>query len=359
MSLRDRLAIFRLAKIFSARGELIHTLLSGGLRSKSKYWGRGNSGQGWIPIVAILICVSSVVGCTLPSPVTPFPQEASEESAPVVSRVLRDVLVIDQNDFIEILFVGSDTDSMAYTVFKAIDPLEVVLDLPDTVAETVPAQVTVDNEIVSKIEILTFTEGSASLVRVKIGLYRETPYRVILENNQVRVHLEKTASVSRSERPQVDAVAESGPEVLTAGRITGKEIDPYLPGSRESTSSSYTVEKEPLPPASVILSIDSVVMNQELRFYILADGSLANFNVFHLTDPPRVVVDLMDVQDTETPDVWNLDEPMVSSVETGLHEGKIRLVFRLVPKAGLPYEVHSMDHTLQISFTPGVGFPSR
>jgi hypothetical protein len=96
-----------------------------------------------------------------------------------------------------------------------------------------------------------------------------------------------------------------------------------------------------------------------LRFYILADGSLANFNVFHLTDPPRVVVDLMDVQDTETPDVWNLDEPMVSSVETGLHEGKIRLVFRLVPKAGLPYEVHSMDHTLQISFTPGVGFPSR
>jgi hypothetical protein len=49
--------------------------------------------------------------------------------------------------------------------------------------------------------------------------------------------------------------------------------------------------------------MQSLIMNQELRFYILADGNLADFDIFHLIDPSRVVVDLMGVRTTETPDV--------------------------------------------------------
>ena len=308
-------------------------------------------------MVAFLICIRCVVGCAIPSPVAPVPQKAFNGSLPAAPHVLRDVRVADQNDSFEILLVGSD--SMAYTVFKAIDPLELVLDLPDTVVENVPSTLAVNNEIVGIIEILTFTAESASMVRVRIGLYRETPYIVFQEDNQVRVHLEKAASLSRSEQTRVDEVSGSRNEVLPPGARISKEIDASLPSSSGSIPPAPTVGKQVLPPASKILSIDSVVMNQELRFYIRADGSLANFNVFHLTDPPRVFVDLMDVRATETSDFWRLDEPMVSSVGIGLHQDRIRIVFRLVPEAGLPYKVSTGDNTLRISFTPGMGFPSR
>jgi hypothetical protein len=95
-------------------------------------------------------------------------------------------------------------------------------------------------------------------------------------------------------------------------------------------SFSLADERESLFPASKILSMQSLIMNQELRFYILADGNLANFDIFHLIDPSRVVVDLMGVRTTETPDVWTLSGPMVSKIKISLNEDKVRVVFRLL-----------------------------
>jgi hypothetical protein len=197
------------------------------------------------------------------------------------------------------------------------------------------------------------------MIRVKIGLNRETPYRVIQAYNQLRVHLEKTSLPSASEKTQIEPIVESKAEILRPGTRMDQELDASRSAAKESMSYSSAVEKEPFGSASKILDLDSVTMNQELRFYILADGSLANFKVFHLTDPPRVVVDLMDIQSIETPDIWRLNGPLVSKVRIGLEENKVRLVFRLVHEAGLPYKVSTGNNTLQISFTPGPGFTSH
>lgn len=335
--------------------ELISVPLSVRLKSKSKYWRKHNLSQGWI-LIAFIICIMCSAGCASLSSFARITKEVDKENTNIASDVLRDVVVEEQNDSTKILLVGSH--GMSYAVFKSIDPLELVVDLPNTISDTVTTNFAVDNEIISKIEILNFTAGSTFMIRVKIGLNRETPYRVIQEHNQVNIHLKKTDLLTNSEQTQTEPAAGSEIKVLSSRAKMGQTASNSQSSVRESMSFSLADERKPLFPASKILSIQSLIMNQELRFYILADGNLANFNIFHLTDPPRVVVDLMGVRTTETPDVWTLSGPMVSKVKISLNEDKVRVVFGLLNKAGLPYKVSTEGDTLRISFTPGSGFPS-
>jgi hypothetical protein len=103
--------------------------------------------------------------------------------------------------------------------------------------------------------------------------------------------------------------------------------------------------------------IDSVIMEHELRFFILANGSLSDFNVFHLPDPPRVICDFMGVRSAEIPNAWSTEGPMVKHVRVAQYADKVRVIFELIPKRGLPYRVIPADDRVEVSFTPGSGFP--
>jgi hypothetical protein len=345
------------ARIVSTKQQFIPTLISEILRSTLKDQRKGNSNQGRILAVVFLICLRCVTGCVTLNPSPPISQKTVEESAPVASFILKDVQVVDKSDSLDVLLIGSD--DMVYSVFRTIDPLEIVLDLPDAIAETEPPTLNLGNQFVDKIDIFTFTTESRSMIRVIIGLNREVPYNVIQDHNQLRVHLEKSSLASASEQTPVESVADSRAEILRPVKRIGQESGVSRSAAKESVSSLSAVDKEPIGSASKILDLDSVTMNQELRFYILADGSLADFKVFHLTEPPRVVVDIMDIQSIETPDIWRLNGPLVSEVRIGLKENRVRIVFRLVPEAGLPYKISTGNNTLQISFTPGPGFTSH
>ena len=98
-------------------------------------------------------------------------------------------------------------------------------------------------------------------------------------------------------------------------------------------------------------------MEHELRFFILADGSLSDFSVFHLVDPPRVVCDFMGVRSAVIPNVWVTEGPMVKQVRVAQYFDKVRVIFELIPKRGLPYRIIPADYRLEVSFTPGSGFP--
>ena len=50
-------------------------------------------------------------------------------------------------------------------------------------------------------------------------------------------------------------------------------------------------------------------------------------------------------------------DPLVKRIRLGIHPDKVRLVFDLVPAAGLPYQVMSAGDRLVVSFRPGSGFP--
>jgi len=107
------------------------------------------------------------------------------------------------------------------------------------------------------------------------------------------------------------------------------------------------------------LSIHQLKMDEELRYYIVANGSLADYVSFHLTNPPRLVVDLIGVKSTEIEGALSFRGPWVKKVRVGRYTTKVRLVFDLIPEQGLPYEIVSGKDRLVVSFRPGFSFPPR
>ena len=131
------------------------------------------------------------------------------------------------------------------------------------------------------------------------------------------------------------------------------KLDKHSSTSNRTTGRALrTVVKGPLPPANKILSIQLVARNEDHDVHIIGDGRLDDYEVFTLTDPPRVVIDLWGVQSTEVTDDLSLGGPLVKKVRVGLHANRVRIVFDLVhiPDAGVPYQIVSKGDRLQITF---------
>jgi len=140
-----------------------------------------------------------------------------------------------------------------------------------------------------------------------------------------------------------------------------KEVATPKPTPEEPTPApdSPRLERSSLPPASKVLSVLQSKMDQELRYDIIVDGSLADYVAFHLTNPPRVAVDLIGVKTTLVEKALSFEGPWVKGVRFGLYSNKVRVVFDLIPEAGLPYYIILEEGRLVVSFKPGSGFPAQ
>ena len=112
-------------------------------------------------------------------------------------------------------------------------------------------------------------------------------------------------------------------------------------------------------PAKKITAIQPIAADDELKVYIIGDGSLGNYNVFTLTDPARLVLDLVGVESVTGKGNIPSANNLVKEIRVGAHADKVRVVFDLIPAAGLPYQVTAVGDRLVVSFKPGSGFPAR
>jgi type IV pilus assembly protein PilQ len=248
---------------------------------------------------------------------------------------------VDEDGFLDVLLVG--TDAMTYTAFKAIDPLRLVLDLPNTESEIVSSPLAVENEIIGKIETMTLTQEPQPLTRVEIALNQETPYEIFQEDNQIRVQFDKSTALG-------EARAEPATERQMAGSQTEGEPQAVVAATQPPAKVASN-------PAKKITAIQPIRSDEEVKVYIIGDGSIGNYNVFTLTDPARVVLDLMGVKLAAAKGGVPPSDKLLKNIRVGEHPEKVRVVFDLIPPAGLPYQVTSVDDRLVVSFKQGSGFP--
>jgi type IV pilus assembly protein PilQ len=296
----------------------------------------------WIFQLGILALFFWASGCATQPSAPPTSETSAGERMSTEPRQLKDIQVVDQIEILDILLVGSD--SMTYTAFKAIDPLRLVLDLPNTLSGGVSSPLAVENEFIGKIETLELPGAPSPMTRVEIGLNQETPYEIIQEQNHIRVQFEKTMSQAEAAPAEVEAapVQEAALWTSTAAGIE---------------ASAMSQSTEDMPPAKKITAIQPISSDEELKVYIIGDGNLANYNVFPLTDPARLVLDLMGVEADVPKTTVPPSDALVKKIRLGTHSDKVRVVFDLVPAAGLPYQVLSAGDRLVVSFKPGSGFP--
>ena len=209
--------------------------------------------------------------------------------------------MVDQDGILGIYLVGSN--SMTYTAFKAIDPLRLVLDLPNTESEIASSPLAVENEIIGKIETMMLAQEPQPMTRVEIGLNQETPYEILQEKNQIVVQFEQTAAVVETE-PTPEA-----------------EVVLFQTETAAAPASSGEISR----PAGKITAIQPITYGEELKVYIIGDGSITKYNVFSLTDPARVVLDLMGVELTAGKPTVPPSDPLVKGIRMGTHPHFVRV----------------------------------
>ncbi len=290
--------------------------------------------------IGLMALIFYAFGCASQPSAPPTSQADAGDRVSTETQQLQDIQVVDQDGILGIYLVGSN--SMTYTAFKAIDPLRLVLDLPNTESEIASSPLAVENEIIGKIETMMLAQEPQPMTRVEIGLNQETPYEIVQETNQIVVQFEEMAVVLGT-RPT--------PEAETVFFQT--ETAPEMEAAATPASSG-----EMSRPAEKITAIQPITYGEELKVYIIGDGSITKYNVFTLTDPARVVLDLMGVELAAGKATVPPSDPLVKGIRMGTHPDKVRVVFDLIPAAGLPYHITSVGDRLVVTFEPGSGFPA-
>jgi len=298
--------------------------------------------QKWLLLLGLLALIFYASGCASKSSAPPASQAPGERSA-TETQQLSDIQVVDENGSLNVLLIGSD--AMTYTAFKAIDPLRLVVDLPNTVSEIATSPLAVENEIIGKIETMTLSMEPQPMTRVEIGLNQETPYEITQGESQIRVEFEKAGMLTEA------AVVEAEP-------APGAEVAVFQTETQAVAFTAQPSAEESSVPAGKITAIQPIAADEELKIYIIGDGSFGNYNIFNLTDPARVVLDLMGVESVSGKGNIPPSNTMVKGIRVGAHPDKVRVVFDLIPAAGLPYQVTAVGDRLVVSFKPGSGFPA-
>jgi hypothetical protein len=211
--------------------------------------------------IGLLVLIFYSFGCATKSSAPPTSQADVGEIAPGETQQLRDIQVVDEDTSLDVLLVGSN--SMTYTAFKAIDPLRLVLDLPNTESEIVSSPLAVENEIIGKIETMTLTQEPQPLTRVEIALNHETPYEIFQEENQIRVQFEKPSAFG-------EARAEPAAETEMAAAQTESALQPVVAATAPAAAAAST-------PAKKITAIQPIRSDEEVKVYIIGDGSIGNY----------------------------------------------------------------------------------
>ena len=281
-----------------------------------------------------------------------------EPSAPLPAA-LTEIRVLYQEGLWHVVLSGSEP--MTYRAIKVSDPLRLLIDLPNTANTSIQSPVTVNNEVISTIKAATILRVPQPLTRIEIGLNRDVSFRLRGVQDKVWVTLGAAAPVPPSattlqveplktmEKVKIEPPQPKRPEITLPPKSSPSPTLPFAPPP----------EKKQKTAATRIIAIEPVSVDQELKVYVKGDGGLGRYKAFHLTNPPRVVVDFLDVKTIQTRDSMAFTGPLVKKVRVGRNSDRIRLVFDIIPAAGLPYQITSGGDRLVVSFKPGPGFLPR
>ena len=297
--------------------------------------------QGWVFLLMWFLCTVC------------YPSSSSARTP----HVLKDVRTIYQSGQWHVVLTGSQ--SMTYRTHKTDDAqgVRLVVDLINTLNEMPPWPFVLNNEVIGTVRAVQLVREPQPRARVEIILTKDAPYKITRRGEKIWISFDTTQPKIEVEPDRTEPVAKPMAKKPTMKmEVATSEPSPEKPTPAPAPP---PLERKALPPASKVLSVLQSKMDQELRYDIVVDGSVPDYVAFHLTNPPRVAVDLMGVTSTEVDKALNFDGPWVKGVRFGVYTNKVRLVFDLIPEAGLPYDIISEEDRLVVSFKPGSGFPVK
>jgi hypothetical protein len=306
--------------------------------------------QGFVLFSIFLIWTLCSDGQVIPNASPILSSGRTEEKTATDPYELRTIQVIYQNDQWHVVLTGSE--SLTYKASKAVDPLRLKIDLPNTVVspEVLPRHK--ENEIIGRITAAVFISGFRPLTQIEIDLNRDVSYVITRAQGKIWVTFDSLDLLTGAEPARIEPIGKSKAEDFRDKLVTPTTA-PIL---EEKILSVQPTRTKPVSPAHEVKAIRSIKSDEELRIYILADGSLAEYKTFFLNSPPRLVLDFMEVRSTKIRAVQSVKGSLVKKIRVGLHTEKLRVVFDLVSEKEPSYQIILGEDRLVISFQTGGGF---
>jgi hypothetical protein len=102
--------------------------------------------------------------------------------------------------------------------------------------------------------------------------------------------------------------------------------------------------------AQKLVSIEPISMDDLLTVHLIFDGRLPLHNSFILSNPPRFVIEFLDVGSAFDENNLILKDDRVKQIQTQRHPGKLRIVFDLTRLDGISYLLKEENNRLAASF---------
>jgi cytochrome c oxidase assembly protein Cox11 len=234
---------------------------------------------------------------------------------------------------VHIIADGKIKDFKSFRLFK---PHRFVVDIPGVQNSVWYSTLFFESSLVKRIRLGTSYKKK---VRVVFDLYsaKNLRYKVHSRGNHLIVDFGANASSPIVERAQKVQMTESS--------ATPGMRNKAAPGQLNSRSSN---------PAGKILSVELEAVDHDTKVHFVGDTKLTRYKYFHLFNPPRFVIDLLDVQSSVNQTSWHLNNPLVEKIRLGTsYKDKVRVVFDLVTDTELPYKFFSKGNHLTLAFGDG------
>jgi type IV pilus assembly protein PilQ len=233
---------------------------------------------------------------------------SSSPPTTTVPGILGEVIVERDGEATLINLVG--VVDPVFTAFLGQDPLRIVVDLASVRPGSTGEALTVYDGLVEEVSIAEFAGTAAdSSTRVEVTLSEEPDYEVTPQPDGLQIRV----------TPALGVVSEIDSE---AAESWDESETPW-----DAEDSGNAAEPEPQTPATRLLGVWSERADEEGSVIRLrTDGFPMELESFTLDDPPRLVIDLPNLQHEVTQGRVELGTQHAARVRIGQHADKVRVV---------------------------------
>jgi type IV pilus assembly protein PilQ len=251
---------------------------------------------------------------------------------------IQKISFIEEENYSRIQMEGSETLEPPF--YKLLsDPLRIAIDVPNIDLKQIKEPIKIDSGTVSEVLTTQFDDKG----RIEIGLTQMTNYNIFKEDKILIIDIEKVKKIAEvKEEAKEEAIKEK--EIEITPQELKKEETPQVQPIETATA------PETLRKAKEILRFLFDQKKDFITFNIAADGKIGNYDAFKLDSPPRLVLDIWEVDTRYPKNLIKIQNPFIKKVRIGRHPDKLRLVFEC-PTPQLPsYQINRIEDKLMVSF---------
>lgn len=222
-------------------------------------------------------------------------------------------------------------EPLTYTAFKQVNPLAIIIDIPEADVSQVAFPTDFDTSIIKAIKGTFLGDKLEAYSHIEIALVKDIPYTV--------TRMDKGIVIAFQKGPIVAVKEESAPEPdseLKAAREPDKAIE---------TTASLAA----MPPAKGIVDVAvDAPAKGTVKVVISADGILPRSKSFTLSDPSRLVIDIPEIKLVYPKRAVSVQNDLLKKIRMAAKAGGVRIVFDSKKTALFPYSIDQTAGTITV-----------